>query len=203
MEKNNIESAVEAILFASGESVPVERLSAVLAVEPEAISEAAESLSDKYKFERRGIRLIKLDNSLQLCSSPEFADVIRLALETRKQPQLTQPSIEVLSVVAYFQPVTRAYIEQIRGVDSGYTVNLLCERGLIEPAGRLQAPGRPVLYKTTQTFLRTFGISSLDELPPLPEDNGGDDGKQEKLQLAIDAYLSQNVAENENLGNNV
>ncbi len=202
MEIRDIESAVEAILFASGEPVSISRLSSVLAVEETLISDIADRLSDKYSFERRGIRLIKLDSSLQLCSSPEYADIIRLCLETRRQPQLTGPSIEVLSIVAYFQPVTRAYIEQVRGVDCGYTIGLLTDRGLIEPAGRLQAPGRPMLYKTTQAFLRTFGISSLEELPQLPDIQGEDEDDQIKIQSAIDTYLSQSLAQNENMSDN-
>ena len=193
MDNNDIKRALEAILFASGESVSVERIAAVLGADTQIVSDAAAELSDEYRFSRRGIRLIKLDNSLQLCSDPEYADIIRLALETRKQPKLTQPSIEVLSIVAYFQPVTRAYIEQVRGVDCGYTIGLLLDRGLIEVAGRLQAPGRPVLYRTTEAFLRTFGISSLDELPPLPETDEEDE-TEKKLQSAIDTYLDSPLA---------
>ena len=193
MDNNDIKRALEAILFASGESVSVERIAAVLGADTQTVSDAASELSDEYRFSRRGIRLIKLDNSLQLCSDPEYADIIRLALETRKQPKLTQPSIEVLSIVAYFQPVTRAYIEQVRGVDCGYTIGLLLDRGLIEVAGRLQAPGRPVLYRTTEAFLRTFGISSLDELPPLPETDEEDE-TEKKLQSAIDTYLDSPLA---------
>lgn len=190
MELNEIQAAIEAVLFASGEPVSIERLKAVLGIFDIEMEAAISGLSDHYSFERRGIRLVRLENSLQLCSSPEYADIIRLTLETRKQPQLSQPSIEVLSIIAYFQPVTRAYIEQVRGVDCGYTINLLTERGLIESAGKLQAPGRPTLYKTTPAFLRTFGISSLDELPSLPDNDEADDD-QEKLQNAINAFLSK------------
>lgn len=193
MENSEIIRAIEAILFASGESVSIERLAAVLGVDIQTVIDAASELSDEYSYSRRGIRLIKLDNSLQLCSAPECADIIRLTLETRKQPKLTQPSIEVLSIVAYFQPVTRAYIEQVRGVDCGYTIGLLLDRGLIYAAGRLQAPGRPVLFKTTEAFLRTFGISSLDELPPLPETDEEDETAK-KLQAVIDTYLDSPLA---------
>jgi len=184
MESHDIECAIEAILFVSGEPVKVSRLAAVLGIGESDIDEAAESLRGKYSFERRGIRLLKLDNTLQLCSSPEFADCIRQALETRKPPQLTQPALEVLSIIAYFQPVTKAYIEQVRGVDSAYTVSLLAERGLVEPCGRLAAPGRPMLYRTTHTFLRTFGLQSLRELPQLPKIDSVDDGR-EGIQNAI------------------
>ena len=125
MEIRDIEGALEGILFASGEPVAINRIAGVLAVDTEIIVDVATRLADKYSFERRGIRLIRIDDSLQLCSSPEYADYIRMALETRKPPQLTQPALEVLAVVAYFQPVTRAYIDQVRGVDSAYTVSIL------------------------------------------------------------------------------
>jgi len=138
-------------------------------------------MRDKLSFHRRGIRLVKLDGSVQLLSSPDYADYIRLALEVRKPPQLSHQALEVLAVVAYFQPVTKAYIEQIRGVDSSYTVGLLQERGLIETCGRLAAPGRPMLYKTTHVFLSTFGLEALRDLPELPQIN--DDGDDQKVSI--------------------
>ncbi|MBQ4320624.1 MAG: SMC-Scp complex subunit ScpB [Oscillospiraceae bacterium] len=190
MEIRDIEGAIEGILFASGEPVREDRIAAVLGVDKKLVSDTANVLMDRYSYERRGIRLVRMEDSLQLCSSPEFADYIRLALETRKPPQLTQPAMEVLAVVAYYQPVTRVYIEQVRGVDSSYTVSLLQERGLIEPCGRLAVPGRPVLYRTTAAFLRTFGITSLDELPELPESAEEKDG-QLKLQSAIAALQAE------------
>lgn len=201
MEIHDIERAIEGILFASGEPVSLERLSSVLAVEKETISDIADKLMDYYRFERRGIRLVRLENALQLCSSPEYADIIRTALETRKPPQLTQTALEVLAIVAYYQPVTKAYIEQLRGVDSYYTVGLLQERGLIEPCGRLEAPGRPVLYRTTKSFLRTFGLTSLEELPELPSAEENIEG-QLKIQDAIDAINSANnpLERNEDTG---
>ena len=184
MENRDIEGAIEGILFVSGEPVRISRIAAVLGVGEPDIEQAAERLRDAYSFGRRGIRLAMLEDSLQLCSSPEFADYIRLALEVRKPPQLSQPALEVLAVAAYFQPVTRAYIEQVRGVDSAYTVGMLIDRGLIEPCGRLSAPGRPRLYRTTHVFLRTFGLQSLKELPELPEvEDAGDD--REGIQNAI------------------
>ena len=190
MEIRDIEGAIEGILFASGEPVREERIAAVLGIDKKLVADTANVLMDKYSYERRGIRLVRLEDSLQLCSSPEYADYIRLALETRKPPQLTQPAMEVLAVVAYYQPVTRVYIEQVRGVDSSYTVSLLQERGLIEPCGRLAVPGRPVLYRTTAAFLRTFGITSLEELPELPESAEEKDG-QLKLQSAIAALQAE------------
>ena len=180
----DIESIIESILFVSGEPVKTARIAAVLGIGVAEVESAANKMGDRYSFERRGIRLVKVDESLQLCSSPEFADYIRLALETRKNPQLSPPSLEVLAIVAYFQPVTRAYVEQIRGVESSYTIGTLLDRGLIESCGRLTAPGRPMLYRTTHVFLRTFGLESLKELPELPQVEPSDDGR-EGIQNAI------------------
>lgn len=194
MEIREIEGAIEGILFASGEPVSAERIAAVLGIDTKLVFDTADRMADRYSFEHSGIRLIRLDNSLQLCSAPEYASYIRLALETRKPPQLTQPALEVLAIVAYFQPVTRTYIEQVRGVDSAYTVNLLQERGLIEPCGRLAVPGRPTLFRTTAAFLRTFGISTVDELPPLPEPESEDEDGQLKLIQAINALQTIETA---------
>lgn len=196
MEIRDIEGAIEGILFASGEPVTVDRIAAVLGIDTNLVYDTAERLMDRYSGERRGIRMVRLDNALQLCSSPEYADFIRLALESRKMPQLTQPALEVLAIIAYYQPTTRAYIEQVRGVDSSYTVGLLQERGLIEACGRLSVPGRPVLYRTTKIFLRTFGISTLAELPELPESEGDAEG-QLKIQNAIDVLLPHQQEEAE------
>lgn len=184
MEIENIKPAIEAILFASGEPVPVARLSLILETDEEDIYAAAKELSDEYSFNRRGMRILKLDNKLQMCSSPEYAGVISKTLEQRKPPMLSQPALETLAVIAYFQPVTRAYIDQVRGVDSAYTVGVLLDRGLIERCGKLDVPGRPSLLRTTDVFLRTMGVSSLDQLPELPDITSGDGVK--KLEDAID-----------------
>ncbi len=184
MDINDLEGAIEGILFASGEAVSIKRIAAVLAVDEELVTDAARHLADMLVYKRRGIRLLRLEDSLQLCSAPEYGDVIRQALETRKPPKLTQTALEVLAVVAYFQPVTRAYIEELRGADSSYTVGILTERGLIEPCGTLDAPGRPTLFRTTNNFLRVFGISSLNELPELPQ-KGEADEEQLRIQETI------------------
>lgn len=189
MEIKELEAAVEAILFASGEPVPINRIADVLGQDRQLIADVADRLADTYAFERRGIRLIKLENSLQLCSSPEFADVIRRVLETRKPPQLSQTALEVLAIIAYFQPVTRAYVEKIRGVDSSYTVGSLEEKGLIEACGKLKVPGRPTVYRTTPAFLRSFGLKSVDELPMLPETEKSE--AQIELQDAVSALIEQ------------
>jgi len=184
MESYDIEGAIESILFVSGEPVRLSRIAAVLGIGEFEAEAAANRMRDKYSFGHRGIRLVKMEGAVQLCSSPEYADLIRTALETRKPPQLSQPALEVLAVVAYFQPVTKAYIEQIRGVDSVYTVGLLMDRGLIQPSGRLNAPGRPVLYRTTSAFLRTFGLEALRDLPELPLIENASD-ESEGIQNAI------------------
>jgi len=179
----DISSALEAILFAAGDSVPVARLSLILDTAEDEILLIAEQLRDKYESEQRGMRILKLDDKLQMCSAPEYAPYITKTLEQRKPPMLSQPALETLAIVAYFQPVTRAYIDQVRGVDSSYTVSVLAERGLIEVCGRLEVPGRPAIFRTTDVFLRTMGISELSQLPALPDMTNGEG--MEKLQNAI------------------
>lgn len=186
----DISSAIEAILFAAGESVPVARLSLILDTDETEISRVAEELAETYRREERGMRILRLDNKLQMCSAPEYAPYIAKTLEQRRPPMLSQPALETLAIVAYFQPVTRAYIDQVRGVDSAYTVSVLCERGLIEACGKLDVPGRPSIFRTTDVFLRTMGISELSQLPPLPDMTNGEG--MEKLQNAIDEL--QNAA---------
>ncbi len=181
MELNELQSALESVLFAAGEPVPVERLCLGLEVDRPTLDAVAQELMDKYKYERRGIRIVRMDTSYQMCSAPEFAPHVRKTLESRKPPKLSQPALEVLAVIAYYQPVTRAYVDQVRGVDSSYTVSLLLERDLIEEAGKLAVPGRPTLFRTTKNFLRTFELNSLAELPELP--NSTQEGTQLKLEL--------------------
>lgn len=185
MELHEIASALEAILFAAGDSVDLRRVAKVLGVEPWDVRQAAEKLSAEYEQRASGLRLVRMEDSLQLVTAPEHSDVIDRCLEKRPQPRLSPTALEVLSIVAYFQPVTRAYIEQVRGADSSYTVAMLSQRGLIAPCGRLEAPGRPQLFGTTEQFLRVMGVSSLEELPPLPNVATGEG--IEELQAAIDA----------------
>lgn len=185
MESYDIVAAIEGILFASGEPVPVKRLEQILDIDDTAVEYALEKLAEHYNEGVRGIRLLRVEDAAQLCSAPEYADVIRRVLEKRRIPQLTPTALEVLAIIAYFQPVTRAYIERVRGVDASYTVGNLQNRGLVEPCGHLQVPGRPTLFRTTPAFLRTFGLSSLDELPPLPD--ADDDDAQTQLKNAIEA----------------
>lgn len=187
----DLKSAVEAVLFAAGEPVPVARLSLVLGAGEDEVILAGRELADCYEREQRGMRVLQLGDKLQMCSAPEYAAVIIKALEQRKPPMLSQPALETLAIVAYFQPVTRAYIDQVRGVDSSYTVSMLNERGLIEICGRLDVPGRPSLFRTTDQFLRTFGLQKLEDLPHLPDMTQSDG--VDKLQKAINDL--QNAAD--------
>ena len=195
MELKEIESAIEGILFAAGEPVGVERLCMALEIDRSTADAVCQRLADTYSYERRGIRLLRLENSYQLCSAPEFAPVIRKAFESRRPARLSQPALEVLAIIAYYQPATRAYVDQIRGVDSSYTIGLLLERELIEECGRLAGPGRPIQYRTTQNFLRSFGISSLEELPELPS-AGPEDGQIPlEMQAAVERLKAEQAAE--------
>ena len=167
MEQTELQRAIEAILFAAGERIETARLSAVLETDPTDVEAAADVLADELAFSRRGIRILKLEDGYQMVSSGEMADFVTKALETRKPPKLSASQLETLTIVAYYQPATKAMVEQIRGVDSSYSVSALLNKKLIEEAGRLNVPGRPIQYKTTPDFLRTFGLSSLEELPPI------------------------------------
>ena len=177
-EMKEIEAAVEGILFASGEPVHIDRICLAAELDRPTAELVLQKLMDYYSFERR------LEDSWQLCSAPEYADVIRRAFEIRKPAKLSQPALEVLTIIAYYQPTTRAYVDQIRGVDSSYTVGLLLDRHLIEECGRLQVPGRPRLYRTTKAFLRAFHLNSLEDLPEMP--GMGADGQ---LRLAEDGSV--------------
>ena len=172
IEMKEIESAIEGILFASGEPVHVDRICVALELDRPTAEQVLQKLMDYYSYERRGIRLLHIEDSWQLCSAPDYADYIRKAFEIRKPAKLSQPALEVLTIIAYYQPTTRAFVDQIRGVDSAYTMGLLQERKLIEECGRLQVPGRPHLYRTTKQFLRAFHLRSLDDLPEMPGIDG-------------------------------
>lgn len=167
MELDELERALEAILFAAGEPVAAQRLCDALQADPEDIQAAAEKLMDRLSYERRGVRVIQLENAYQMCSSGEFADLITKTLETRKPPKLSASQLETLTIIAYYQPATKAYVEQLRGVDSSYSISALLNKKLIEECGRLDLPGRPIVYRTTPDFLRTFGLQSLQDLPEL------------------------------------
>ena len=195
MEVKEIESAIEGILFAAGEPVGVERLCLALESDRNTVDAVCKRLADRYSYERRGVRLVRLENSYQLCSAPEFAPYIRKAFETRRPARLSQPALEVLAIIAYNQGATRAYVDQVRGVDSSYTIGLLLERDLIEEGGRLAVPGRPIQYRTTQTFLRSFGLSSLEELPELPNTPPEDGQITLEMQAAVERLKAAEAGE--------
>ena len=179
MEQNELQRAIEAILFAAGERVETSRLAMALETDEAEVTAAADALAGALSFERRGIRILKLEDGYQMVSSGEMADYITKALETRKPPKLSASQLEALTIIAYYQPATKAMVEQIRGVDSSYSVSALLNKKLIEEAGRLNVPGRPIQYKTTPDFLRTFGLSSLDELPPIEKVDFGEPVEQD------------------------
>lgn len=174
MEMTELQRAIEAILFAAGERVEISRLAMALEADEKDVEEAADALAGSFAFERRGIRILRLDKGYQMVSSGEMAEYVTKALETRKPPKLSSSQLEALTIIAYYQPATKAMVEQIRGVDSSYSISALMNKKLIEEAGRLNVPGRPIQYKTTPDFLRTFGLSSLEELPPIEKINFGE-----------------------------
>ena len=179
-ELHELECALEAVLFAAGDSVSEGKLCAVLQTDKATLRNAAQNLGDYYDFNRRGIKLLRLDDRYQLASRADYAQMVRNTLETRKPQNLTPAALEVLAIIAYKQPVTKTYIEQVRGVDSAYTLSSLVDKGLVADCGRMDVPGRPILYQTTETFLRAFGLSSVSQLPAL-ESFGEQDPQQMTL----------------------
>ncbi len=167
MNDTALKAALEAVLFASGSPVTIEKLSEIFDLPEERINSSAASLAKDLTDSEKGIELITVDNAYQLCTKPLFATYVKRALELRKTPPLTKASLEVLAITAYNQPVTRSYIEAVRGVDSSSIVSSLCDKGLIFESGQMDAPGRPSLFSTTDAFLRCFGLESLEQLPEL------------------------------------
>lgn len=161
-------SVLEAILFASGDPVEEERLAQAGNIEPDSVGKLIALLNDRYQSTQSALKVIKLDNSYQLTTKQQFAGFIKTALENKRSATLTPAGMEVLTIVAYNQPVTKSFVEHVRGIDSSSVVNSLVEKDLLEEAGRLDIPGRPVAFRTTDTFLRCFQLSSINDLPPLP-----------------------------------
>ena len=196
MAVENIRGAIEAILFANGASVEFSRIAQALEISEKKVKEHISALIDDYEASGRGITIVLLDNSCQMVSKKEFAPQIRTVMDLRRNTPLSQAALEVLAVVAYNQPV-----EQVRGVDCSGVIGSLTTKGLVEEKGRLELPGRPLLYGTTENFLRCFNISSLDELPPLPEsdedkeseENGEEQEKTENGNEQIDLFADQPV----------
>lgn len=169
MEKQEIKAAIEAVLFAAGTPVEADRLANTLETQLKTVKEAADELITEYNASERGLTIIKLNDSYQMCNKKEYGEYIRRVMDLRRNTPLSQAALEVLAVVAYNQPVTKAFVEQVRGVDCSGVIGSLTTKGLIEERGRLELPGRPLLYGTTENFLRCFQLSSLGDLPPLPE----------------------------------
>ena len=188
MEQIELQRAIEAILFAAGERVEISRLSMALETDPDEIQSAADALADELAYNRRGIRILHLEDGYQMVSSGEMADYITKALETRKPPKLSSSQLETLTIIAYYQPATKAMVEQIRGVDSAYSITALLNKKLIEDAGRLNVPGRPIQYRTTPDFLRTFALNSLEDLPEIEKVNLGEpvfeENSDQQLKIA-------------------
>lgn len=171
MINNKQVAAVEAVLFAAAEPIEYNKIAQALGMDDEQILLCIDALKNKYEAEDCGICLVQLSTKYQLCSKKEYVEAVRNVLDLKRNAPLSQAAFEVLAIIAYNQPITKPYIEQIRGVDCSGVVNTLCQRGLIEEKGRLDVPGRPVLYGTTSDFLRCFSLSSLSDLPELPKED--------------------------------
>ena len=182
MEREELMGKTEAILFAGGEPVALDRIAQVLGVRTYAIEEIIEALKEKYNTPQSGIHLLRLENAAQFCTNPAYAQPVRDVLDLKRNIPLSQAAMEVLAVVAYNQPVTKAFVEQVRGVDCSGVIGSLVQKELLEERGRLELPGRPLLYGTTENFLRCFQLSSLDELPPPPSE----DTEEQEQELTFD-----------------
>ena len=193
MEQNDLQRALMAVLFAAGEPVAASRLAESLQVDESEIHRECEALISALSYHRSGIRIVKLEDAYQMCSSAEMAEYVTKTLETRKPPKLSPSQLETLTVIAYYQPATKAYVETIRGVDSAYSVSALLTKKLIRECGRLNVPGRPILYETTPDFLRVFGLESLTDLPDIEKVDIA--VKKEQLQLDLDAAQPASPAE--------
>ena len=193
MEQNDLQRALMAVLFAAGEPVAASRLAESLQVDESEIHRECEALISALSYHRSGIRIVRLENAYQMCSSAEMAEYVTKTLETRKPPKLSPSQLETLTVIAYYQPATKAYVETIRGVDSAYSISALLTKKLIRECGRLNVPGRPILYETTPDFLRVFGLESLADLPDIEKVDIA--VKKEQLQLDLDAAQPASPAE--------
>ncbi len=194
MVTEKINSAIEAILFANGSSVEPSRIAAALEISEDDARAHLEELMEEYQSSDRGITIIRLKDSYQMVSVKEFAPAIRTVMDLRRNTPLSQAALEVLAVIAYNQPVTKAFVEQVRGVDCSGVIGSLTSKDLIEEKGRLELPGRPLIYGTTENFLRCFNISSIEELPPLPEDDKKEDDSQE-MQMTVEEVIEKATEE--------
>lgn len=201
MNKKELLSAFEAVLFASGEPISIERLSQVFEISPEEVIENVEELSKKLKRNSSGLHIVRLENMYQMATKEDYALYIKRAFDIRRRTPLSPAALEVLAVVAYNQPVTKSFIEQVRGVDCSGVVTTLIEKGLLEERGRLELPGKPLLYGTTKNFLRCFSLSDLSQLPPLPEKEQDTTDLGEQLEMT-EEIAPENISDETVLNEN-
>lgn len=180
---------IEAIMFAHGDPISIDKLSEASGIDPDTAAKLVNQLERRYNVQGSGLRIIRLNNTYQISTRADLAAYVKAALDNYRQTPLSQAAMESLAIIAYNQPVTKGFVEQIRGIDSSGVVNTLVERGLIEEAGRLELPGRPIAYRTTDVFLRCFGITSLDELPPLPTQDGQMSLEEMEMQADFETEL--------------
>lgn len=193
MEITKTKAIIESMLFASGREIKIEEFMSILELSKEDVEKIIENMQNEYGEDNRGIEIIKVNNGYQLCTKKEYYDYIYPLFDNRNKPNLSNAALETLSIIAYNPKITRAEIEAIRGVSVDGTIYKLLEYDLIEEAGRLDAPGRPTTYVTTNNFLRIFGISSLDELPELPKYK-----LDENEQIVLDELIPENTEEPKN-----
>lgn len=182
MESEKLKPAIEAILFACGTPAELTKIAQALEIKEEKAEELLKSLMEDYSSRKSGIKIVRLGKSYQMCTEKEYAEIIRTVLDLRRNSPLSQAALEVLAIIAYNQPVTKAFVEQIRGVDCSGVVSSLVARELIEEKGRLELPGRPLIYGTTENFLRCFNVSDVSELPPLPQKNSDEENSEESSE---------------------
>lgn len=182
MEDEKLKPAIEAILFACGTPAELTKIAQALEIKEEKAEELLKSLMQDYSNRKSGIKIVRLGKSYQMCTEKEYAEIIRTVLDLRRNSPLSQAALEVLAIIAYNQPVTKAFVEQIRGVDCSGVVSSLVARELIEEKGRLELPGRPLIYGTTENFLRCFNVSDVSELPPLPQKNSDEENSDESSE---------------------
>lgn len=195
MKKEELIAAFEAVLFAGGEPISLDRLAQVFEISPETVVAIMDELSEKYKQNGSGLVIVRLENSYQMATDEKYAPYIKKVFDIKRRTPLSAAALEVLAVVAYNQPVTRSFVEQVRGVDCSGVISTLVEKELIEERGRLELPGKPLLYGTTKNFLRCFSMSDLSELPPLPESKENTADIAEQLEMTEEVIGEDEVEE--------
>lgn len=191
MEIKRVEAAIEAVLFAMGETVEIERIAAAVGHDVDTTRRMIRNMMDQYEAEERGIQIIELDGAYQMCTKPEYYETLSKIAHMPKKQVLTDVLLETLSIIAYKQPITKVEIEAIRGVKSDHAVNKLVEYELVEEVGRMDVPGRPILFGTSEEFLRSFGIGSLEELPILNQDKFADFKQEAEEEIQLSLNLQQ------------